>query len=323
MGADARLAAVGAGRAQAEGAPRHLAIVGPTGVGKTAVSLELARRRGFELVSADSMSVYRGMDLGTAKPTPAERAGLAYHLIDLADPSEEYSVGRFGHQAAEVLRWIEERGATALLVGGTGLYVRAVVDDLSIPGRWPDVAASLEAEADAEGLDALHARLSQLDPVAAGRIAVSNRRRLVRALEVTVGSGRPFSSYGPGLEEYRSSRFCLVGLDMEIARLYRRIEERFSDQLARGLVEEVRQLARSPLSRTARQAVGYGEILSYLEGHLSLEEAVDRAVRRTRRLARRQLSWFRRDPRVRWLEAGDNALAVAGAVLGEWERCGS
>jgi tRNA dimethylallyltransferase len=292
-------------------------------VGKTEVSLELARQRGFELVSADSMSVYRGMDLGTAKPTPAERAGLAYHLIDLADPSEEYSVGRFGHEAAEVLRWIEERGSTALLVGGTGLYVRAVVDDLSIPGRWPDVAASLEATADAEGLDALHARLSQLDPVAAGRIAVSNRRRLVRALEVTIGSGRPFSSYGPGLEEYRSSRFCLVGLEMEIATLYRRIEERFSDQLARGLVEEVRQLARAPLSRTARQAVGYGEILSYLEGHLSLEEALDRAVRRTRRLARRQLSWFRRDPRVRWLEAGDNALAVAGAVLGEWGRCGS
>ncbi len=303
-------------------APRHLAVVGPTGVGKTAVGLALARLRpDLDLVSVDSMSVYRGMDLGTAKPTVAERAGISYHLIDIVDPGEDFSVSRFRDEAGRVLADIEVRGRAAVLVGGTGLYVRALVDELVIPGRWPEVAAALEVEADSVGVRELHARLAEVDPLAAERIEPSNRRRVVRALEVTLGSGRPFSSYGPGLQAYPRTRFTMVGLELPLDQLYRRIEERFRTQVDAGLLDEVADLTRSPLSRTARQAVGYREMLAHLEDGLALERAIEEAVGRTRRLARRQLSWFRRDPRITWIDAGDNALAVADRVLGEWEKC--
>ena len=192
---------------------RHLAIVGATASGKSALALALARHLGdAEIVSLDSMQVYRGMDIGTAKPTPAERAEVPHHLIDVADPWDDFTVADFQALFHQALAGIEARGHRALLVGGTGLYLRAVVDDLEIPGRYPEVRATVESEPDTV---ALHRRLDELDPVAAGRMEPTNRRRVVRALEVTLGSGQPFSSFGPGLETYPESRFRLVGIAPE------------------------------------------------------------------------------------------------------------
>jgi tRNA dimethylallyltransferase len=283
----------------------HLALVGPTAAGKSALALDLVRARPgmFEIVSADSMQVYRGMDIGTAKPSPAEQAEVPHHLLDVADPSEEFTVARFQVLARAAIADIEGRGRRALLVGGTGLYVRAVVDDLTIPGQWPDTRDALEAEVATTGPEALHARLVTLDPVAAARIEPGNTRRLVRALEVTLASGRPFSAWGPGLEAHGPSPFRLIGVAVPPDELRRRIDARFDAQLAAGLVDEVRALAAHPsgLSRTARQAIGYRELLAHVEGALALDEAVELAVTRTRQLARRQRAWFRRDPRIDWI----------------------
>ncbi|HTZ07461.1 MAG TPA: tRNA (adenosine(37)-N6)-dimethylallyltransferase MiaA [Acidimicrobiales bacterium] len=296
-----------------------MALVGPTASGKSALALAAARTRpGVELVSVDSMAVYRGMDIGTDKPTPAQRAEVPYHLLDLVGPGEECTVARFQAEAEAVLADVAARRGRALLVGGTGLYLRAVVDGLRIPGRWPELAADLEREADGPGGTArLHARLADLDPAAAARIDPGNRRRVVRALEVTVGSGRPFSSFGPGLEAYPPTPFVLVGLNLDRARLDARIEERFDALLERGLLDEVRALAAAPggLSRTARQALGYRELLAHVERGVPLEEARAEAVRRTRALARRQWAWFRRDPRIRWLDPEADPLAQLLAVL--------
>jgi tRNA dimethylallyltransferase len=309
---------------------RHLALVGTTASGKSAVAFEIARRRpDVELVSVDSMCVYRGMDIGTAKPTLAQRAEVPHHLLDLADPSEDYSVSRFQAGARDVLDGIEARGHRALLVGGTGLYLQAVVDELELPGRWPEVAAELEAEADRPGgVGTLHARLIDLDPVAAGRMRPSNRRRVVRALEVTLGSGRRFSSFGPGLATYAASRFQLVGLRLSPAEVERRIEERFLAQLGAGFLDEVRGLASSGpgLSRTARQALGYRELLAHVEQGVPLDEATADGIRRTRSFARRQRAWFGRDPRITWIDPVDpggdaNPLAAVPTLLGHWIRC--
>lgn len=324
-------------RADAEGpatGARHLAIVGPTAAGKTALALALARRHpGLEVVSADSMSVYRGMDIGTAKPTPTERAHVAHHCLDLADPSEEFTVRHYQEAARAAIAGIERRGGRALLVGGTGLYVRAVLDPLAIPGRYPEVAAALEAEADTEGgLSALYRRLAGLDPAAAARIEPANRRRIVRALEVTLGGGRPFSSYGAGLGTYPPlAHFQLLGLDLPPGQLGQRIEDRVDQQLAAGWLEEVATLAARPLgvSRTARQAAGYQELWAYLEGGEAnggdgLGQARAATVRRLREVARRQRSWFRRDPRITWAPLGTNPVAWADAQLrqwSEWARC--
>jgi tRNA dimethylallyltransferase len=291
----------------------HLALVGVTASGKSALAMELARRHpDLELVSIDSMQVYREMDIGTAKPTPAERAEVPHHLIDLADPDEEFTVVRFQAAFADALAGIEARGHRALLVGGTGLYLQAVVDQLSIPGQWPEVRTALEAEADALGVERLHAQLAELDPVAAVRMEPSNRRRVLRALEVTIGSGQPFSSFGPGLEAYPPTTYALLGITLTIGTVRTRIAERYEAQLAAGFVDEVRRLAARPagLSRTARQALGYRELLAHVEDGRPLEQAVEDAVNRTRQLARRQRAWFRRDPRIRWFEAGTDPLSV-------------
>jgi tRNA dimethylallyltransferase len=291
----------------------HLALVGVTASGKSALAMELARRHpDLELVSIDSMQVYREMDIGTAKPTPAERAEVPHHLIDLADPDEEFTVVRFQAAFADALAGIEARGHRALLVGGTGLYLQAVVDQLSIPGQWPEVRTALEAEADALGVERLHAQLAELDPVAAVRMEPSNRRRVLRALEVTIGSGQPFSSFGPGLEAYPPTTYALLGITLTIGTVRTRIAERYEVQLAAGFVDEVRRLAARPagLSRTARQALGYRELLAHVEDGRPLEQAVEDAVNRTRQLARRQRAWFRRDPRIRWFEAGEDPLSV-------------
>jgi tRNA dimethylallyltransferase len=262
------------------------------------------------------MQVYREMDIGTAKPTPAEQAEVPHHLIDIADPGATFTVACFQRAFDDALAAVERKGRRALLVGGTGLYLRAVIDRLRIPGQYPTVRAALEAEPDTA---ALHARLAELDPVAAERMEPANRRRVLRALEVTVGSGRPFSSFGPGLTTYGPTPFGLVGVRLPADVVAARIAARAQAQLAAGFVDEVRALATRPggLSATARQALGYRELLAHVAGELALDAAVDLAVRRTRQFARRQRVWFRRDPRIRWLDVDrpeDALVALLAAV---------
>ncbi len=289
--------------------------MGSTASGKSALALAVARRLGdVELVSADSMQVYRGMDVGTAKATAAEQAEVPHHLLDVAEPEEYYSVARFQADVADVIAGVEARGRRALVVGGTGLYTQAVVDGLALPGEWPELKAALEGEAPLD----LHRRLSELDPVAASRIEPGNARRLVRALEVTLGSGRPFSSFGPGLAAYPPSpRFQLAGVWLPRPVLAERIEARYRQQMGAGFLDEVRAL-RGRMSRTARQALGYKELLAHLAGDCTLEEAVAAAVSRTREFARRQRAWFRRDPRITWLGSAGNPFDLLPALLGDW-----
>ncbi len=273
----------------------------------------------IEVVCVDSMQVYRGMDIGTAKPTPEDQRNLPHHLLDLVDPDEDFGVAAYQAAARQALAGIEARGARAVLVGGTGLYFQAVVDGLAPPGRFPDVRAQLEAEPDTA---ALHRRLQALDPRAAARMQPSNRRRVVRALEVSLGSGQPFSTFGPGLGAYPLTRFRIAGLWLPRAVVGRRIESRFRAMVDAGLVDEVTRLAAQPggLSRTARQALGYREVLSHLEQGVPLATAHAEAQRRTRAFARRQRVWWRRDPRITWYGAADNPLAVIPALLGDWRR---
>lgn len=263
------------------------------------------------------MQVYRGMDIGTATPDLDQRGGIAHHLVDVADPSEEYHVARYAADAGAVIAEIEGRGRRALLVGGTGLYLRAVVDGLTPPGTFPEVRAALDGEADTAGL---HRRLERLDPAAAARMEPTNRRRIVRALEVTIGSGSPFSTFGPGLEAYPPTTWRLAGLWVPRAVGADRIATRLAAMVDAGLVAEVEALLQRPagLSRTARQALGYREVLDHLEGGAPLAGAVEEAVRRTRAFSRRQRMWWRRDPRIRWYGYSENPLAVVPLLLGDW-----
>lgn len=263
------------------------------------------------------MQVYRGMDIGTAKPTPEEQAEIPHHLIDLAEPSEEWSVTRWAAAAHEAIAGIEGRGHRALLVGGTGLYFQAVVDGLTPPPRFPEVKAQLDAEVDTA---LLHQRLRSLDPVAAARMEPSNRRRVIRALEVTLGSGRPFSGYGPGMNAFPDTTWRLAGVWLPRPVVAGRIGRRLREMVDGGFVDEVRRLRAGPLSRTARQALGYRELLAHLDGQCSLEDAVDEADRRTRAFSRRQRVWWRRDPRIAWYGAAWNPLAVIPQILGNWTR---
>jgi tRNA dimethylallyltransferase len=293
-------------------------LLGPTASGKSALAMAVAlQHHDLEIVVVDSMQVYRGMDVGTAKPSVADQAAVPHHLLDLADPSDDFTVTRFQQAYREALAGIEARGHRALLVAGTGLHLRTVIDDLTVPGQFPAVRAELEAEPDTA---ALHGRLAELDPVAAERMEPSNRRRVLRALEVTLGSGAPFSSSGPGLEEHPETRYDQVGVWLPRGLLTERIERRYQEQLAAGFLDEVRTLAADPagLSRTAQQALGYRELLAHLAGELSLADAVALAETRTRQLAVRQQRWFRRDPRIRWLAHRTDPQALLPALLGEW-----
>ena len=260
------------------------------------------------------MQVYRGMDIGTAKPTAEERAEVRYHLLDLAEPDHDFTVAEFQAAMATALADIESRGRRALLVGGTALYLRAVVDGLDLPPQYPEVRAELEAEPDTA---ALHARLAALDPLGATRMEPTNRRRVLRALEVTVGSGRPFSEHGPGLEQHPPSPFRLVGVWLPRAVVAERIRRRYDQQVAAGFVDEVRALLARPagLSRTARQALGYRQLIGHVEGGTPLADAVTAAVNRTTRFARRQRSWFRRDPRIAWVGHPHNPGALLPTLL--------
>jgi tRNA dimethylallyltransferase len=283
---------------------RVAAIVGPTAVGKTALSLSVARELDAEIVSIDSMQIYRGMDVGTAKPGPADLESIPHHLVDVRDASEDVSVAEFQSLARTAIEDIFARGKLPLLVGGSGLYFRSVVDDLAFPPRAPDVRSELEEEVDTLGVEAMYGRLRLLDPVAADRIEPANVRRIVRALEVIEVTGKRFSD-NTAWDSYESIyELTVVGLTLARPALYERLERRVDQMIADGLVDEVKRMQASGLSVTARQALGYRQIIE--AGGTS--EARDAIVRATKRFARRQESWFRGDPRITWLEADADQL---------------
>ena len=295
-----------------------LVILGPTASGKSDVAMAYAARRaGAEIIAVDAMQVYRRMDIGTAKPTAADRTAVPHHGIDLAEPSEDFTVTRFERAARQSLVEIAARRARAVLVAGTGLYLRTITDPMEIPGRWPEVRAELELRAVGEGSQSLHAQLAVLDPVAAARMEPSNARRVVRALEVTLGGGRPFSSFGPGLDQYPSVPYVQVGLQWSRAALTQRIAARVHAMMEAGLLAEVEALLaeRAPMSRTARQALGYKELVDHLQGRTSLHQAVNTILVRTRQFAVRQERWFRRDPRIRWVTIEHDAVAEVVPIL--------
>ena len=293
-----------------------VAIVGPTASGKSAVAMAVARQLGdVELMSIDSMQVYRGMDIGTAKPSASERAEVRHHLIDLVDPSDDFTVAEFQRAYRDAVAGVAARNARALLVGGTGLYHRAVIDELDLPGEWPEIRARYAIEASQAGTAVLHAHLATIDPQAASKIDPSNTRRVIRALEVCEGSGRRFSSFGPGLDAYPSSPVQQIGLRWDRARLAARIERRVQAMIEAGLADEVERLLERGMSRTARQALGYKEMIDHVEGRISLDEAADLTVLRTRQFAVRQLRWFQRDPRLRWVDVEDDPVAAAAPAV--------
>ncbi len=290
-------------------------VLGPTASGKSDVAMALARSAaqdgGFEIVAVDAMQVYRRMDIGTAKPTVADRAAVPHHLLDLVDPDHDFAVTEFSSAASAAMADIRSRGKVPLLVGGTGLYLRALTDPMEIPGSWPEIRAALEHRAQTASVATLHAELAELDPIAAAKMEPSNVRRVVRALEVCLGSGRRFSSFGPGLDTYPAVPFVQFGLRWARPVLARRIEDRVHRMVAAGLPDEVSQLLQEfpGLSRTARQALGYKEVIEHLDGRISLDEAVAQVVLRTRQFAVRQERWFRRDPRIRWIDIHDDPVA--------------
>lgn len=308
-----------------------LVIVGPTAVGKTAFCIELAQRLPAEVVTADSMQVYRGMDIGTAKPTPEERRGVPHHGIDLVDPEEECNVADYRRHALRAIASIHERGKLPILSGGTGLYVRAVVDEFLFPERGADWEFRRRLEADAErlGRAAIHQRLKEVDPDTAARLHPNDLRRVVRALEVYERTGKPLSEH---LKEARGqgSMFDLLmfGLIRPREELYERINQRVLDQIRAGLVEEVSALMRRGLDEddVAMKGLGYKEIIAYLKGRVTLEEAVRVLQRDTRHYARRQLTWFRADKRVQWLDLSsfpsfsDAVDHVLDAVRRRWPQ---
>jgi tRNA dimethylallyltransferase len=293
-----------------------IAVVGPTAAGKSALSLRLAEAIGGEIINADSMQLYRGMDIGTAKLTVAERDGVPHHLLDIWDVTQAASVSEYQSRARQAIAEIHARGRIPVLVGGSGLYVRAAIDKLEFPGTDPGLRATLEDELAQVGAPALHARLTAADPAAAAAILPSNGRRIVRALEVLQLSGRPFSATLPQYESVYDT--VQIGVDLPRAELDQRIADRVTRMWQLGLVDEVRQLAAVGLrdGLTASRALGYAQVLRFLDGELSEDEAAAQTILATRRFVRRQESWFRRDPRIRWVPGtGPNALPSALGAL--------
>ncbi len=302
--------------------PPIVAVVGATASGKSDLALDLAERRGGEILNTDAMAVYRGMDLGTAKLPPAERRGIAHHLLDHLAVNEALTVAQFQQDARRVIADVRSRGRVPVLVGGSALYTRAVLDRFEFPGTDEAVRGRLEAELAEVGPATLHRRLAEVDPVAAGNILVDNGRRIVRALEVVEITGRPFSATLPRLE-YADPHSVQVGVDIDRPALDERIERRVAAMFEAGFVAEVERLLAAGLreGRTAATAIGYREVTAYLDGELSLDQARERTVIATRRFARRQDSWFRKDPRVAWVRYDDpERLEQALAAVGPWGR---
>lgn len=283
-----------------------VAVVGATAAGKTGLSLDLAEILTGEVVNTDAMQVYRGMDVGTAKLPVDERRGITHHLVDTYEVTEPLSVAQFQAEARAVIASLRRRGVVPVLVGGSALYTRAVLDRFEFPGTDPTIRCRLESELAAVGPAAMHARLRKIDPDAAGRILVENGRRIVRALEVVELTGRPYSASLPTLE-YADPASVQIGIDIDRPTLDRRIEQRVDQMFAAGFVAEVERLLTAGLAegRTASRAIGYPEVSAYLAGELTLDEARERTVVATRRFARRQDSWFRKDPRITWVRFDD------------------
>jgi tRNA dimethylallyltransferase len=306
--------------------PVTVAVVGATASGKTGLSLDLAEALDGEVVNTDAMQVYRGMDVGTAKLPPAERRGIPHHLLDLLDVTEPATVAEFQGWAREAITKIRGRGRTPVLVGGSALYTRAVLDRFEFPGTDDSLRRELEAELERVGPAALHERLARLDPEAARRILVDNGRRVVRALEVIALTGRPWSATLPQLE-YADPLSLQVGVDIDRPTLDARIDQRVREMWDSGLVEEVERLLDLGLERgrTASRAIGYREATAYLRGELGREEAIERTQVATRRFARRQDSWFRKDPRIVWVAYDDperleRAVAAVEALAPRGDR---
>ena len=299
-----------------------LVICGPTATGKTQLAVACATRLGGEIVNADALQVYRCMDIGTAKPSAEERAAAAFHLIDCVDPTEQYNVARYQADALRVIAEIHKRGRLPILCGGTGLYIRAVIFRLDLPIVGSDSALrqALEREAAERGSQFLYSRLAAIDPQAAGRIHPANIRRTIRALEVHALTGRPFSRYHHylSLDRQRILRYNSLAFGLTLSRheLYQRIERRIDGMIARGLVQEVQGLlARGcNASMTSMQALGYRHVASYLSGCCGMDEAVRLFKRDTRRFAKRQITWFRSDDRIRWLDASRPVESLADEI---------
>ena len=303
-----------------------LAVVGPTASGKTAVGIALARQLGGELVSADAVAVYRGLDIGSAKPTAAELGGVPIHGIDLADPDHEFTVHDYEGAAEAAIADIRSRGRLPIVVGGTGLYVRPLTATLSLPPVPPNptLRARLTAEAQELGPQALHARLAGIDPMAAARIQPADTRRIVRALEVWETTGRPLSEFHTpeGVHGIPKPGSFTIGIDRPRPTLYQRIESRVDSMLASGFLDEVRSLLDAgwdPASKSL-SSLGYRHLIQYLVGETPWEQAVEELKRDTRRYAKRQLAWFRNDPSVHWVGVDDDEDpgVVAGRIVDHW-----
>ena len=284
---------------------RVLFIVGPTAVGKTELAVELAKRLGGEVISADSMQVYRGMDVGTSKPTASQRSEIPHYLVDILEPSQEYSCADFKEKAKPLIEDILARKKLPMVVGGSGLYVRALVDGLFAgPGADWDLRKALYEEAEFSGTEALYERLKKMDDATAENIMPNDARRIIRALEVCLKTDDKISELRKNTQGIISKYDVkMIGLIRERAELYNRIDKRVDEIFERGLVEETEALVKKNPSRTAMQALGYKEVAGLLRGEHSLDEAKRLAKRNTRHFAKRQLSWFRRDKRIEWIDA--------------------
>ncbi|MGQ9474862.1 MAG: tRNA (adenosine(37)-N6)-dimethylallyltransferase MiaA [Actinomycetota bacterium] len=308
------------GEASTARGTRVAAILGPTAVGKSRIAVEVALRLGAEIISVDSMQVYRGMDIGTAKPGLELRRMVPHHMIDVADPTEDYSVERFQLEARRVVEEVAARGKVPLLVGGTGLYFEAIVYDLRFPpGKVHDALRQRLERWAREDFEGLRSRLREVDPDFALRQDFSNPRRVIRAMEVYLRTGMPISR----LQSRRGEQalvhpYCGVILHAPRQALYRAIERRVDEMIAAGLLEEVKTLAERGLSRTARQALGYKEMLSYLDSGKPLGETISEIKSRSRRYAKRQLTWFRRLPGLSWVQLEEEELSRPSSR--SWER---
>ena len=305
-------------------ARKPVVIVGPTASGKSSVAMAVAQQQTnsqspVHIVAVDAMQVYRDMNIGTAKPTLSDQSLVPHHCIDLVDSHERFTVAEFKKSATEALSKIDKANGRALLVAGTGLYLTAVIDDLVLPGEFPETRATLEQEPNTA---LLFEQLAQLDPVAIEKIERSNRRRIIRALEVCIGSGRAFSSFGPGTSAYPENGVVQIGLRWNRDRLAQRVADRVYAMMNEGLLSEVTALRNSKdgLSRTAAQALGYKELLLHLDGKMSLDQAVEETIIHTRQFAVRQERWFRRDPRIKWVSISEDPVAEIVPVVAKHLR---
>jgi len=305
-------------------ARKPVVIVGPTASGKSSVAMAVAQQQTnsqspVHIVAVDAMQVYRDMNIGTAKPTLSDQSLVPHHCIDLVDSHERFTVAEFKKSATEALSKIDKENGRALLVAGTGLYLTAVIDDLVLPGEFPETRATLEQEPNTA---LLFEQLAQLDPIAIEKIERSNRRRIIRALEVCIGSGRAFSSFGPGTSAYPDNGVVQIGLRWNRDRLAQRVADRVYAMMNEGLLSEVTALRNSKdgLSRTAAQALGYKELLLHLDGKMSLDQAVEETIIHTRQFAVRQERWFRRDPRIKWVSISEDPVAEIVPVVAKHLR---